>query len=218
MRNFDKNVATPSDSVAAGAIAILQESEQTTHFSIVDNEGNAVSITTTLNSAYGSKVVVDGAGFFLNNEMDDFSAKPGTPNLYGLIGAEANAIEPGKRMLSSMTPTIVLKNDELFFVVGTPGGATIITSVFQVFLNVAEFGMSATEAVSSKRFHHQWLPDEIRIEENAFDSVKIKTLGAMGHEIVTKDPIGRVEAILVLPDGKLEGAADPRRDDHAEGW
>src|SRR5690606_10010103 len=133
-------------------------------------------------------------------------------------GAEANAIEPGKRMLSSMTPTIVLKNDSLFLVLGTPGGSTIITSVFQVFLNIVEFGMSATEAISAKRFHHQWLPDQIYIEENTFDSLKIQQLQAMGHTIKTREPIGRVEAVLARPDGKLEGAADPRRDDDAEGW
>ena len=218
MNNFNPQFATSSDSVKAGAIHMLQESNETTHFSIVDDEGNAVSITTTINSAYGSKTVVEGAGFFLNNEMDDFSAKPGIPNQFGLIGAEANAIQPGKRMLSSMTPTIVLKDGKLFMVLGSPGGSTIITSVFQVFLNVAEFGMTASEAVSAKRFHHQWRPDVIQTEENTFDSLEIQTLEAMGHTVILSDLIGRVEAILILPDGKLEGAADPRRDDHAEGW
>ncbi len=218
MLDFNPQFATSSDSITAGAIAMLPESNETTHFSIVDDEGNAVSLTTTLNSAYGSKTVVEGAGFFLNNEMDDFSAKPGSPNLYGLVGAEANAIQPGKRMLSSMTPTIVLKDEKLFLVVGSPGGSTIITSVFQVFLNVAEFGMTASEAVSAKRFHHQWLPDVIQIEENTFDSLKIQELESMGHTVKVSDLIGRVEAILILPDGKLEGAADPRRDDDAEGW
>ncbi len=218
MFDFDLQFATSSDSVAAGAITMLQESNETTHFSIVDDEGNAVSITTTINGAYGSKTVVEGAGFFLNNEMDDFSAKPGTPNLYGLIGAEANSIQPGKRMLSSMTPTIVTRDGELFLVVGSPGGSTIITSVFQVFLNITEFGMTASEAVSAKRFHHQWLPDVIQIEENTFDSIKTQMLESMGHTVKISNLIGRVEAIRVLPDGKLEGAADPRRDDHAEGW
>jgi gamma-glutamyltranspeptidase/glutathione hydrolase len=218
MLDFNLQFATSSDSVTAGAIAMLPESEETTHFSVVDDAGNAVSITTTLNGGFGSKTVVGGAGFFLNNEMDDFSAKPGVPNLYGLIGGEANAIEPGKRMLSSMTPTIVMKNGKLFLVVGSPGGSTIITSVFQVFLNIAEFEMTASEAVAAKRFHHQWLPDQIFIEENAFDSLKIRTLESKGHTIKIRGKIGAVEAILVLPDGKLEGAADPRFDDHAEGW
>ncbi len=217
MLNFDPRFATPSDSIKPGVFATA-ESEETTHYSIVDPDGNAISLTTTLNSGYGCKTVVSGAGFFLNNEMDDFSVKPGVPNQFGLTGAEANAIEPGKRMLSSMTPTIVLKNDSLFLVLGTPGGSTIITSVFQVFLNIVEFGMSATEAISAKRFHHQWLPDQIYIEENTFDSLKIQQLQAMGHTIKTREPIGRVEAVLARPDGKLEGAADPRRDDDAEGW
>jgi gamma-glutamyltranspeptidase/glutathione hydrolase len=219
MASFDPLNATSSDSVEAGDIALPpKESEETTHFSIVDQWGNAVSITTTINANYGSKVMVGGAGFFLNNEMDDFSAKPGAPNLYGLLGNDANAIAPGKRMLSSMTPTVVLKGDQLYMVVGTPGGSTIITSVFQTFLNVAEFGLPLTEAVHNKRFHAQWRPDSIFIEENALPQSTIEALEAKGHKVVTRSPIGRVEAILRHPDGKLEGVADIRGDDDAGGW
>ncbi len=218
MQSFNPNKATPSDSIQAGNI-VINESEETTHFSIVDVQGNAVSITTTLNSNYGSKVVVGGAGFFLNNEMDDFSAKPGVPNQFGLVGNEANAIAPEKRMLSSMTPTIILKDDQLFMVVGTPGGSTIITSVFQTFTNVAEFGMNLKDAVHSNRFHAQWLPDQIYIEEeSSFSKELINELKQMGHQIETREPIGRVDAILVLPDGQLEGVADRRGEDHAEGY
>ena len=217
MKSYAPDVATPSDSIQAGVI-IPKESEQTTHFSIVDEEGNAVSITTTINSGYGSKTVVTGAGFLLNNEMDDFSSKPGAPNFYGLLGAEANAIEPGKRMLSSMTPTIVEKNNQLYMVVGTPGGSTIITSVFQTILNVTEFGMNMGEAVAAPRFHHQWMPDEIRVEKEAISAQTRATLKSMGHRIQEKGSIGRVDGILIGPDGTLEGGADPRGDDHAEGF
>ena len=217
MTNFDAKAATPSDSILAGVIEI-KESEETTHFSIVDAEGNAVSITTTINSGYGSKTVVSGAGFFLNNEMDDFSAKPGVPNFYGLIGNEANAIQPQKRMLSSMTPTIVDKDGKLFMVVGTPGGSTIITSVFQCIVNVIDFKMSMTDAVAAGRFHHQWRPDAIQHEANALSAETLSALKSMGHQIKERSSIGKVEAILMLPDGQLEGAADPRGDDHAMGF
>jgi gamma-glutamyltranspeptidase/glutathione hydrolase len=161
MKNFNWNAATPSSSIQPGSFAGY-ESDQTTHFSIVDAQGNAVSITTTLNGSFGAKIFVKGAGFLLNNEMDDFSSKAGVPNMYGVTGGKANSIQPGKRMLSSMTPTILEKDGKLFMVVGTPGGSTIITSVFQTILNVTDFGQDAQQAVTSRRFHHQWLPDEIQ--------------------------------------------------------
>lgn len=219
MHNFNSKTITPSKLVRAGYFGLDQgkESEQTTHFSIVDKEGRAVSITTTINSAYGSKTVVEGAGFLLNNEMDDFSAKPGSPNYYGLIGAAANAIEPGKRMLSSMTPTIVEKDNQLFMVVGTPGGSTIITSVFQTIVNVIDHQMGMAEAVTAPRFHHQWKPDLLQHEKEAFPIETTVYLKKLGHELKDRGSIGKVDAILVLPNGQLEGGADPRGDDFAEG-
>lgn len=219
MSNFSFEKATPSSEVNPGTIEIV-ESDETTHYSIVDQFGNAVSVTTTLNGAYGSKIYVNELGFFLNNEMDDFSSKPGVPNMFGLVGAEANKIEPGKRMLSSMTPTIVEKNGKLWMIVGTPGGSTIITSVLQTILNVHEFGMGMQESVNQPRFHHQWLPDEIRIEPNKFDEKTLKELEKLGYKFNTnRTPIiGKVDAILVLPDGRYEGGADPRGDDTAVGF
>ena len=197
---------------------LLPQSEQTTHLSIVDEEGNAVSVTTTLNDNYGCRTVVGGAGFLLNNEMDDFSIKPGTPNMYGAIGGEANAIVSQKRMLSSMTPTIVTKNGKLFMVVGTPGGTTIITSVFQVVTNVIDFNMNATQATHAKRFHSQWMPDHVFIEKADWNPITLETLRQMGHNLKERPYIGLVETILVRPDGKLEAAADNRSDDDAQGY
>ncbi len=215
--SIDWKQATPSQSIKEGAVDRI-ESVETTHYSIVDSKRNAVAITTTLNGNYGSKVFINELGMFLNNEMDDFSIKPGVPNMFGLVGGEANKIEAEKRMLSSMTPTIVEKDGSLFMVVGTPGGSTIITSVFQTIMNVIEFEMSMQEAVYAKKVHHQWLPDKIIIEQGALDNVTEQELIRMGHTLDYRDAIGRVDAILVKEDGRLEGAADPRGDDKAMGY
>ena len=212
MTSISFQKATPSSDVKPGNPQ-GHESEQTTHFSIVDKDGNAVSITTTLNGSYGSHVVVAGAGFLLNNEMDDFSIKAGFPNQYGLVGGKMNAIEPNKRMLSSMTPTILEKDGKLFLVVGSPGGSTIITSVFQTILNVIEFGMPVQDAVSSSRFHHQWLPDKVYVEENAIQPNVRNGLSSSGYDIVPREKIGRVDAVQVTPEGGLQGGADVRGDD-----
>lgn len=217
MSNFQPDKATPSDAIKEGDLNYA-ESEETTHLSVIDKEGNAVSVTTTLNGGYGSHVVVAGSGFFLNNEMDDFSVKPGAPNMYGAVGGEANKIEPGKRMLSSMTPTIVEKDGALFMVVGTPGGTTIITSVFQTILNVIDHNMTMQEAVEAKRVHSQWVPDVVANEKGALKPEDSVALVSMGHVFKMRNAIGRVDAILVRPDKKLEGGADPRGDDKAEGY
>jgi len=216
MSTFNWDKATLSTDIKAGEFP--KESEETTHFSIVDREGNAVSLTTTLNGGYGSMVFVKGAGFLLNNEMDDFSVKPGAPNMYGLLGGEANSIVPGKRMLSSMTPTILEKNGDLFMVVGTPGGSTIITSVFQTILNVLEFDMNMQAAVNAKRFHHQWMPDEVVVEKGSPDSLTRKKLESKAYKFRERKAIGRVDAILKTPWGYYEGGADPRGDDTRMGW
>ena len=209
---IDMNSASSSQDIKKGEVNRI-ESLETTHYSIVDSEGNAISITTTLNGNFGSKLVVEGAGFFLNNEMDDFSAKPGVPNMYGLVGSEANEIEAGKRMLSSMTPTILEKDGDLFIVVGTPGGSTIITSVFQTVLNVVEHDMNMQEAINAKRLHHQWLPDYVIQEKGALKFETIIKLFFMGHVLLPTEEIGRVEGILVNEDGSLEAAADYTRGD-----
>lgn len=219
MADFQQDSASVSDVTGAGNFTILKESFETTHTSIIDAEGNAVSLTTTLNGNFGCKVVVDGAGFFLNNEMDDFSAKPGVPNMFGLVGKEANAIAPGKRMLSSMTPTIIEQDGEVFLVLGAPGGSTIITAVYQVFLNVAEFGMSLDEAVVTARFHHQYLPDEIWVEPTALSSAIRDSLAARGHQFNEKKAMAKIKAIQRLPDGSLHAVGDPRNlDDDVSGY
>lgn len=215
MKDYDPTKAGSSRIVEPGEL--VKESEETTHFSVIDKEGNAVAVTTTLNNSYGSRTVIGGAGFLLNDEMDDFSIKPGVPNMYGAIGGEANAIAPGKRMLSSMTPTLVLKNNQPYLLVGTPGGTTIPTSVFQTLVNILEFGMSTEDAVYRPKFHHQWLPDQLDIEMNFPEDVKT-ALQKMGYTIHERGAIGRTEVIKVLPDGKFEAVADKRGDDAAEGW
>ena len=219
MSSFSWDKASKSTEIAHGKI-VGYESDETTHYSIVDRFGNAVAVTTTLNTNYGSKVYVKGGGFFLNNQMDDFSIKPGEPNTYGLVGSEKNAIAPNKRMLSSMTPTIIEKDGKLFMVIGTPGGSTIITSVLQCFLNVAEYGMTMQQSVSKPRFHHQWLPDDVMYEPKGFAPEVIAHLKAKGYKPREENfvIIGKVDAILVQPDGTLEGGADPRGDDTAVGY
>ena len=212
MSSMNFTQATKSADIQAGVFPAY-ESPETTHYSIVDKEGNAVSITTTLNNSYGSKVFVGGSGFLLNDEMDDFSAKAGAPNLYGLIGSKANEIQPNKRMLSSMTPTIVEENGKLKMVVGTPGGSTIITSVFQVVLNTLEMGMNMQQAVEYPRFHHQWLPEKITVEPKRFSEEQQIRLQTKGYTFAPVSAIGLVEGIVVLPNGNLQGGADSRGDD-----
>jgi gamma-glutamyltranspeptidase/glutathione hydrolase len=216
--DISRTRATPSADIAPGVE--LTESESTTHFSIVDQAGNAVALSTTLNSSYGSKVTVTGAGFLLNNEMDDFAARPGFPNQFGLVQGEQNAIEPGKRMLSAMTPTIVeTEGGELYLVAGTPGGSTIITTVFQILSNIVDFGMNVAQAVNAPRVHHQHLPDRIDYEAAGLDASVVAGLEALGHNLDERGgSSGDVQAILVLPDGSLSAFSDPRRGGTAAGY
>jgi gamma-glutamyltranspeptidase/glutathione hydrolase len=215
---IDPARATPSGQVRPGTAADL-ESTQTTHYSVVDAAGNAVAVTTTLNGGYGNGQVVPGAGFLLNNEMDDFSAKPGVPNMFGLVGGEANAIAPGKRMLSSMTPTVLVRDGRTWFVTGSPGGSRIITTVLQTVLNVVDFGMDVQEAVDAPRFHHQWQPDRIDVERRGFAADVLDRLRALGHVVAESSDMGDVHAILVDPKTLLRtGATDPRMDGLALGY
>ena len=226
MKDFSWDQATPSSKIKPGEIT-FNESNETTHFSIIDKEGNAVSVTTTLNNSFGSKVFVENSGFFLNNEMDDFSSKPGYPNFFGVVGSEANSIQPKKRMLSAMTPTIVLKNNKPHLILGSPGGPSIITSVFQTILNVLEYGMSVNDAVSSPRFHHQWYPDLIVMENEAYND-ELNTILSEKNYLIVKLPIeedtlgvykrsdiGAVDAILIDDNLKVYGGADLRREHHS---
>lgn len=219
MKDFVPGKATPSESVSPGKVN--PESEETTHLSVADQYGNVVSVTTTLNGGYGSKTVVGGAGFLMNNEMDDFSVKPGVANMYGAVGKEANAIQAGKRMLSSMTPTVVLKNNKPFLVVGTPGGTTIPTSVFQTLVNILEFGQSPLDAVNNPKFHHQWLPDQLMVEKDFPEHIKL-AMENMGYKVVSRGQIGRTEVIKLEWKGKklelIEAIADKRGDDHASAY
>ncbi len=213
MKDYEPGKAGNSKTTTAG---LIKESEETTHFSVVDAAGNAVSVTTTLNDSYGSHTVVSGAGFILNNEMDDFSVKPGVPNMYGAIGNKKNAIAPGKRMLSSMTPTIVLKNGSPYLVVGTPGGTTIPTSVFQTLVNILEFNLNVEDAVNKAKFHHQWSPDSLDVEKSFPAEVK-KQLGAMGYKIKVRSSIGRTE-VIQIKNKKIIAVGDSRGDDDTRGF
>lgn len=217
MNDFKMNSSIPSLQIFPG-LALKEESEETTHYSIVDSKGNAVAATTTLNNTFGSGIVVDSAGFLINNQMDDFSVIPGIPNMYGLTGSEANSIIPGKRMLSSMTPVIVEKDDRLYLVAGSPGGSTIPTTVLQVITNVIDFGMDIRQAVDTGRFHHQWLPDYISYEDNSLDSSTVLKLKTMGYEMRQRSTLGRVNAIMILPDGRIAGSGDRRGNNSACGY
>ena len=214
MLDYKPGVAGSSDQTLAGDAPV---SEETTHFSVVDPEGNMVAVTTTLNGGYGNRTVVGGAGFILNNEMDDFSAKPGSPNMYGAIGGEANSIAPHKRMLSSMSPTLLTKNKKPYLTVGTPGGTTIPTSVFQTIVNLVDFNLSLEDAINYPKFHHQWLPDEVSIEKTFNPSTKAG-LEKMGYRIKERGNIGRTEGIVIGPTGKRITVADKRGDDAVAGY
>lgn len=216
MADFDPITASKSDASRIDSFPFL-ESYETTHISVIDKQGNAVALTTTLNGNYGSKVYVEEGGFFLNNQMDDFVAKPGFPNMYAIVGNEKNAIAPGKRMLSSMSPTIVVRAEKPYLILGSPGGPAIISSVLRVILNVTEHGMPVDQAVAAGRVHHQWLPDVIKYEGGYFRESMLDSLRSMGHQLEEVEEIGAVEAIQIDERGVATGAADTRRDDHARG-
>ncbi|WP_237391411.1 gamma-glutamyltransferase [Dryocola clanedunensis] len=214
---IDVSKARPSSDIKPGKLAPY-ESNQTTHFSVVDKDGNAVAVTYTLNTNFGSGIVAGNTGILMNNQMDDFSAKPGVPNVYGLVGGDANAVGPHKRPLSSMSPTIVVKDGKTWLVTGSPGGSRIITTVLQMVINTVDFGMNVAEATSAPRFHHQWLPDELRVEKG-FSPDTLKLLGEKGQKVVVKEAMGSTQSIMIAPDGKLYGASDPRTvEDLTEGY
>jgi gamma-glutamyltranspeptidase / glutathione hydrolase len=217
MKSFNPDSASLSSEINPGS-PLPGVSEETTHYSVVDRMGNAVAATTTLNGTFGNSIVVDSAGFLMNNQMDDFSIKPGSPNMYGLVGGEANSVQPAKKMLSSMTPVIIEKDSRLFMVAGSPGGSTIPTSVLQVIINVIDYDMSIRQAVDTGRFHHQWLPDRISFENNSLDSATLLKLKSMGHDLAPRSSIGRVNAILILPEGKKTSGADWRGNNVACGY
>ncbi|BCA37773.1 gamma-glutamyltransferase [Kluyvera ascorbata] len=208
---IDINKAKPSSQIKPGKLAPY-ESNQTTHFSVVDKDGNAVAVTYTLNTTFGTGIVAGNTGILMNNEMDDFSAKPGVPNVYGLVGGDANAVGPKKRPLSSMSPTIVVKDGKTWLVTGSPGGSRIITTVLQMVVNSIDFGMNVAEATNAPRFHHQWLPDELRVEKG-FSPDTLKLLEAKGQKVAVKEAMGSTQSIMVDPDGTLYGASDPRSPD-----
>lgn len=221
LSNVSSGSHTPSDEISHGALdgwKYIGESTETTHFSVIDSQGNAVAVTTTLNGSFGSKVAVRGAGFLLNNEMDDFSVKPGTPNMFGLVGSEANAIAPGKRMLSSMSPTIVTRDSEPVIIAGAAGGPRIITATWLAILNILEHDMNAMEALTFPRFHHQWYPDRLLVEQNVLDLTSHQILTTMGHEVVESSGLARIHLLHVNPDGMIEASADPRGDGGTAGF
>ncbi|MEK6308945.1 MAG: gamma-glutamyltransferase [Pantoea dispersa] len=216
-QQIDVNKARPSADIKPGKLAPY-ESNQTTHFSVVDKDGNAVAVTYTLNTYFGSGVVAGNSGILMNNEMDDFSAKPGTPNVYGLVGGEANAIQPAKRPLSSMSPTIVAKDGKTWLVTGSPGGSRIITTVLQIVVNSIDFGMNVAEATNAPRFHHQWLPDQLRVEKG-FSPDTLRLLEAKGQHVKVLPAMGSTQSIMIGPDGMRYGASDPRSvDDLSAGY
>lgn len=216
-QQIDVAKARPSSEIKPGKLEPY-ESNQTTHFSVVDKQGNAVAVTYTLNTYFGSGIVAGNSGILMNNEMDDFSAKPGTPNVYGLVGGEANAVQPAKRPLSSMSPTIVAKGGKTWLVTGSPGGSRIITTVLQMVVNSIDFGMNVAEATNAPRFHHQWLPDQLRVEKG-FSPDTLRLLENKGQHVKVLPSMGSTQSIMIGPDGMLYGASDPRSvDDLSAGY